>query len=132
MIQAAESNGDVLSVPNPATFKNRYLDPNHPANNGGLLGLLTGGTLAPDPKKQKQQILDAIAAQEKMVREQQQLQMAQLRTQLVQMGLSPQQQEEYIKQYEQAFQQQLDQLRVQAEWVEKGQRRIVQVRNTFC
>lgn len=115
-------------MPTPPTFKNRYLDPNHPANNGGLLGLLTGGALTPDPQKQKQRMLEAIAAQEKAVREQQQLQMAQLRTQLAQMGLSPQQQQEQIEQYEKAFQLQLDQLRQQAEWVEKGQRRIVQVR----
>ncbi|RMZ87750.1 hypothetical protein DV736_g5022, partial [Chaetothyriales sp. CBS 134916] len=37
-----ESTGDVLSQPPPPSFKNRYLDPNHPATNDGLLGLVSG------------------------------------------------------------------------------------------
>lgn len=35
-------------------FKNRYLDSNHPANTGGLLGLLSGGHLTSDSQKRKQ------------------------------------------------------------------------------
>lgn len=47
--QTAENEGDVMNVPLARPFKNRYLDPNHPATNGGLIGLLSGGYLAPGP-----------------------------------------------------------------------------------
>ncbi|OJJ49040.1 hypothetical protein ASPZODRAFT_164617 [Penicilliopsis zonata CBS 506.65] len=42
----AENQGDILNVPVTRGFKNRYLDPNHPATNNGLIGLLSGGYLA--------------------------------------------------------------------------------------
>lgn len=36
-----------MNVPLARPFKNRYLDPSHPATNGGLIGLLSGGYLTP-------------------------------------------------------------------------------------
>ncbi|KAH8703687.1 hypothetical protein BGW36DRAFT_278623, partial [Talaromyces proteolyticus] len=53
---AAESNNDTLSTAPSPNFKNRFLDPNHPAANGGLLGLVSGGYLTRDRKKAMEDI----------------------------------------------------------------------------
>ncbi|TPX18557.1 uncharacterized protein E0L32_002414 [Thyridium curvatum] len=121
--QAAESKGDVLSAPQ-RLFSNRFLDPNHPASNGGLLGLLSGGKLTPNMEKQKESMRSAMAAQEQAIRDQQSLQMANLNQVLQGMGLTPEQQRDYVKQYEQAYEMQLQQFQQQSELLEHGQRRI--------
>ncbi|KAB8070022.1 hypothetical protein BDV29DRAFT_181698 [Aspergillus leporis] len=122
---ATESKEDVLSTPSQP-FKNRYLDPNHPANNGGLLGLLSGGHLTPNPEKTKERMQTALATQEKAVREQQTLGMARLHQQLQMMNLSLEQQRDYVQKYQDAYDLQLQQIQQQAEWVTQGQRRITQ------
>lgn len=124
--QAAESKGDVLSAPQ-RPFSNRYLDPTHPASNGGLLGLLSGGKLTPNMEKQKESMRSAMAAQEQAIRDQQSLQMANLNQVLQGMGLTPEQQRDYVKQYEQAYEMQLQQFQQQSELLEHGQRRINRV-----
>ncbi|PWY86701.1 hypothetical protein BO70DRAFT_351296 [Aspergillus heteromorphus CBS 117.55] len=43
-----ENEGDILNVPLTRGFENRYLDPNHPAVNGGLVGFLSGGHIQRD------------------------------------------------------------------------------------
>lgn len=124
---AAESKGDVLSSAPQKPFSNRYLDPNHPANNGGLLGLLSGGKLTQVVEKQKLQMKSAMAAQEQAVRDQQSAQMAQMGTALQGMGLTPEQQRDYVRQYETAYAQQLQQFQQQSEMLEHGQRKINKV-----
>ena len=126
-LQAAESKGDILSSTPQASFSNRYLDPNHPASNGGLLGLLSGGKLTPDPEKQKEQMRVAMADQAEVVRDMQSAQMANLYAALQGMGLTPQQQRDYIQQYETANALQLQQLEEQSKLLEQGQRRIHRV-----
>ncbi|CAK7209645.1 hypothetical protein SCUCBS95973_000510 [Sporothrix curviconia] len=121
---AAESKGDVLSAPQTKPFANRFLDPNHPASNGGLLGLVSGGKLTPDREKQKETIRAAMATQEQAVRDQQTAQMAQLDQVLQGMDFSPAQQQDYIQQYESAYEMQLQQFRQQSDLLEQGQRRI--------
>ncbi|EWZ81967.1 hypothetical protein FOWG_14381 [Fusarium oxysporum f. sp. lycopersici MN25] len=102
---AAESKGDVLSSTPQTPFSNHYLDPNHPASNGGVLGLLLGGKLTPDHEKQKQResMRSVMAEQEQAIRDQQALQMSNLGSVLQGMGLTPEQQRSYIKQYESAY-----------------------------
>ncbi|KAJ5226162.1 hypothetical protein N7468_007387 [Penicillium chermesinum] len=49
----AEHQGSALAVPTserPA-FKSRFSDPNHPANNGSLTSLITGGAISQSPRK---------------------------------------------------------------------------------
>ncbi|CAK7263296.1 hypothetical protein SEPCBS57363_000495 [Sporothrix epigloea] len=121
---AAESKGDVLSAPRSKPFSNRFLDPNHPASNGGLLGLVSGGKLVPDRQKQKETMQSAMAVQEQAVREQQAAQMAQLDQVLEGMNLTPAQRRDYIQQYENAYTLQLQQLQQQTDLLEQGQRRI--------
>ncbi|CAK7222647.1 hypothetical protein SBRCBS47491_004930 [Sporothrix bragantina] len=120
---ASESKGDVLSAPTKP-FSNRFLDPNHPASNGGLLGLVSGGKLTPDREKQKETIRSAMADQEQAVRSQQAAQMAQLDQVLQGMNLTPEQRTEYIQQYESAYELQLQQFQQQSDLLEQGQRRI--------
>ncbi|KAF5536398.1 hypothetical protein FMEXI_10344 [Fusarium mexicanum] len=121
---AAESKGDVLSSPPQKPFSNRYLDPNHPASNGGLLGLLSGGKLTPDREKQVESMRSAMAEQEQAIRDQQALQMSNLGSVLQGMGLTPEQKRSYIEQYESAYELQLQQLQQQSELLEHRQRRI--------
>ncbi|KAF5632677.1 hypothetical protein F52700_6213 [Fusarium sp. NRRL 52700] len=121
---AAESKGDVLSSTPQKPFSNRYLDPNHPASNGGLLGLLSGGKLTPDLEKQRETMHSALAEQEQAIRDQQALQMSNLGSVLQGMGLTPEQQRSYIEQYESAYELQLQQFQQQSELMEHGQRRI--------
>ncbi|KAJ9421122.1 hypothetical protein QL093DRAFT_2083747 [Fusarium oxysporum] len=45
---------DMLSSTPQKPFSNRYLDPNHPASNDGVLGLLSEGELTPDLEKQRE------------------------------------------------------------------------------
>jgi hypothetical protein len=125
--QAAESKGDVLSTPSQGPFKNRYLDPTHPATNGGIAGLLSGGKLVRDPEKQKESLRSIMAAQEEAVREQQSAQMTNLHQQLQGMGLTPEQERDYVQQYESAYELQLQQIQQQSEMVEQGDRRINRV-----
>ncbi|KIW48617.1 hypothetical protein, variant [Exophiala oligosperma] len=126
---AKESNGDILSNPEPAKFKNRYLDPTSAASNGGLLGLVSGGKLTRDPEKAKQSMQARFESQEKAIREQQSTVMARLQQQLQAMNLSPEQQQQYTKQYQDMYDLQLQQIQQQSDLVAKGnlQRRIVKV-----
>ncbi|CAK7224210.1 hypothetical protein SEUCBS140593_005495 [Sporothrix eucalyptigena] len=121
---ATESNGDILSVPQTKPFPNRYLDPNHPASNGGLLGLISGGKLTPNVEKQKETMRSAKATQEQAIRDQQAAQMANLNQVLQGMGLTPEQQQDYIRQYESAYELQLQQFQQQSELLEQSHRRI--------
>jgi hypothetical protein len=42
---AADNPGSALTVPQSTPFASRYVDPNHAANNGSLLSLVTGGAV---------------------------------------------------------------------------------------
>ncbi|KAJ5602732.1 hypothetical protein N7537_005688 [Penicillium hordei] len=63
----AENGNDVLSGPAGRGFSNRYLDPNHPAVNGGLIGVLSGGVLSPTPEQRAQKVAGRIDEEEKRV-----------------------------------------------------------------
>ncbi|KAJ5918222.1 hypothetical protein N7454_010597 [Penicillium verhagenii] len=63
----SENGTDVLSGPAGRGFSNRYLDPNHPAVNGGLIGLLSGGVLSPSPEQRAQKKASRIDDEEKRV-----------------------------------------------------------------
>lgn len=67
---AAENPGDVLNVPLLRSFRNRYLDPFHPATNRGLVGLLTGGALSPDPETRRRREHGRVDEEERQVIEQ--------------------------------------------------------------
>ncbi|KAF5985796.1 hypothetical protein FCOIX_1911 [Fusarium coicis] len=121
---ASESNGDILSTTPQKPFSNRFLDPNHPVSNGGLLGLLSGGKLTPDLQKQKESMRSTMANQEQLIRDQQSAQMANLISMLQGMDLTAEEQQAYIQQYESAYEIQLQQLQDQSELLENGQRRI--------
>ncbi|KAJ5569152.1 hypothetical protein N7450_011638 [Penicillium hetheringtonii] len=122
---ASESNHDVLSSAPETKFKNRFVDPNHPASNGGLLGLISGGHLTRDPKKTMEDTKSLYLQQEKLIHEQQDSQLELLRSQFQAMGFSDQQQRDYIAIYEQQFQQQRDQLKTQIEGTEMIPRKIL-------
>lgn len=68
-----------------------------------------------------------IVAQEQAVRDQQSAQMTNLYQQLQGMGLTPEQQRDYVHQYESAYELQLQQIEQQAEMVEQGYRHINRV-----
>ncbi|KAB8239667.1 uncharacterized protein BDW43DRAFT_305434 [Aspergillus alliaceus] len=78
---AAENTGDILNVPLSRSFKSRYLDPNHPATNGGLIGLLSGGVLTPDPESRRLKALKRIEEEEHQVMDQYYQQMHSIRNQ---------------------------------------------------
>ncbi|KAJ5198549.1 uncharacterized protein N7498_007666 [Penicillium cinerascens] len=122
---ASESNNDVLSSAPESKFKNRFLDPNHPANNGGLLGLISGGHLTRDPKKTMEDTKNLYQQQAELIIEQQNSQLELLRSQFQAMGFSEQQQHEYISAYEQQFQLQQDQLQAQIKGTEMMFRKIL-------
>ncbi|KAJ5930415.1 hypothetical protein N7466_005908 [Penicillium verhagenii] len=63
----SENGNDVLSGPAGRGFSNRYLDPNHPAVNGGLIGLLSGGVLSPTPEERAQKKASRIDDEERRV-----------------------------------------------------------------
>lgn len=63
----AENGNDVLSGPAGRGFSNRYLDPNHPAVNGGLIGVLSGGVLSPTPEQRAQKKASRIDDEERRV-----------------------------------------------------------------
>lgn len=123
--QASESNHDALSSAPESKFKNRFLDPNHPASNGGLAGLISGGHLTRDPKKAMEDTKTLYQRQEKIIHEQQNSQLEILRGQLQAMGLSGQQIGQYIAVYEQQFQLQRDQLQGQMKATEMMPRKIL-------
>ncbi|KAK6813095.1 hypothetical protein P875_00095543 [Aspergillus parasiticus SU-1] len=77
----AENSGDILNVPLTRGFKNRYLDPNHPATNGGLIGLLSGGVLSPDPEARRRKALRRVEEEEKQVLDRYYQQMDSIRNQ---------------------------------------------------
>lgn len=62
-----ENGNDVLSGPAGRGFSNRYLDPNHPAVNGGLIGLISGGVLSPSPEQRAQKKASRIDDEERRV-----------------------------------------------------------------
>ncbi|KAJ6166988.1 hypothetical protein N7470_002435 [Penicillium chermesinum] len=122
---ASESDQDALSsAPNPK-FKHRLLDPNHPASNGGLLGLISGGRLTKDPKKAMEEAKDMLQQQERRMIEQQNSQLEHLRSQCQARGFSEQQQREYVAAYELQFQLQQEQLQSQAKRMEVMPRKIM-------
>lgn len=51
----AQHQGSSLAVPSAerAGFKSRYNDPNHPANNGSLISLITGGAISSTPRQRR-------------------------------------------------------------------------------
>ncbi|RAH52103.1 hypothetical protein BO85DRAFT_432276 [Aspergillus piperis CBS 112811] len=63
----AENGSDALSGPAGRGFSNRYLDPNHPAVNGGLIGVLSGGVLSPTPEQRAQKKAARIDEEERRV-----------------------------------------------------------------
>ncbi|KAJ5796537.1 uncharacterized protein N7518_005077 [Penicillium psychrosexuale] len=63
----AENGNDVISGPAGRGFSNRYLDPNHPAVNGGLIGVLSGGVLSPTPEQRAQKKASRIDDEERRV-----------------------------------------------------------------
>ncbi|KAJ5305639.1 uncharacterized protein N7443_005299 [Penicillium atrosanguineum] len=122
---ASESNRDALSSAPESKFKNRFLDPNHPASNGGLLGLISGGHLTRDPKKIMEDTKSSYQQQERLIYEQQDSQLELLRSQFQAMGFSEKQQSDYIASYEQQFQLQRDQLKAQIKGTEMMHRKIL-------
>jgi hypothetical protein len=50
--QQKESPGSALAGPE-AQFKSRYADPNHAANSGSLISLVTGGAINPLERKDR-------------------------------------------------------------------------------
>jgi hypothetical protein len=54
IIQEAEHQGSSLAVPSAErkSMASRYNDPNHPANSGSLISLLTGGAVNPAARRQ--------------------------------------------------------------------------------
>ncbi|KAI1322412.1 hypothetical protein F5Y16DRAFT_41407 [Xylariaceae sp. FL0255] len=117
---AKENTGDILTQPTPPSFKNRYLDPNHPATNGGLLGLISGGKLTPNSEKANERMQSSLRGYAEAAQEQQLATMDNLRKQLALMNLTPEQEESMIKQYEDAYQLQEQQLRQQEQLYNKG------------
>lgn len=73
-----------------------------------------------------------MAAQEQAVRDQQAAQMANLDQVLQGMNLSPAQRHDYIQQYQNAYELQLQQFQQQSQLLERGQRRINRVRSCRC
>lgn len=120
LMQAKESKGDILSQPSPPTFKNRYLDPNHPATNGGLLGLISGGLLTPSVEKMNQRMEMSLQTQNQAMLEQQSATMESLHQQLKMMKLSPEQEQAYMKQCTDAFELQEQQMSQQAQMMKNG------------
>lgn len=64
---ATENPGDIFNTPQNRPFSNRYLDPNHPATNGGLIGLISGGALSPDPETKLRRKMERINEEERRV-----------------------------------------------------------------
>ncbi|MCJ1478673.1 hypothetical protein MMC13_007354 [Lambiella insularis] len=56
---AAENMDSSLSVPQTKEFASRYSDPNHPANSGSLISLVTGGTINPVPRRDDRRLRKA-------------------------------------------------------------------------
>jgi hypothetical protein len=65
----AENEGNILNVQTNRGFNNRFLDPNHPATNGGLIGLLSGGSMTPDAETRKRKKMARIKEEESQVYE---------------------------------------------------------------
>ncbi|PWN86779.1 hypothetical protein FA10DRAFT_263046 [Acaromyces ingoldii] len=124
---AKESKGDVLSNPHVRSFKNRYLDPNSSASNGGLLGFLSGGLLTPNIERSMQAIQTQYAIQEQAIQDQQRLMTDALQQQAHSMGLSVEQEQAFLRQYQDAYDSQLRQMQEQVKMLKNGQlqRRIV-------
>jgi len=53
--QLAENPESSLAGPQPQ-FRSRYADPNHPANSGSLISLITGGHINPPKGRRRQDI----------------------------------------------------------------------------
>lgn len=62
---AAENDDTILNAPSTRGFSNRYLDPNHAATNGGLIGLLSGGALSPDPETRIRKKMQRVEEEER-------------------------------------------------------------------
>jgi hypothetical protein len=50
--QAKQNPDSALAVPD-VKFRSRYSDPNHPANSGSIISLITGGKINPAARKQR-------------------------------------------------------------------------------
>jgi hypothetical protein len=66
---ACENEGSILNVPTNGRFNTRFLDPNHPATNGGLIGLISGGSMTPDAETRKRKKMARIEEEESRVYE---------------------------------------------------------------
>lgn len=55
MIQERDHRGSVLAVPSSSRpgFSSRFSDPNHRANSGSLLSLVTGGAINPGSRQER-------------------------------------------------------------------------------
>jgi hypothetical protein len=49
--QQSQHGGSKLAVAEPVKFQSRYSDPNHPANSGSIISLITGGAINPMARK---------------------------------------------------------------------------------
>lgn len=58
---AAENPDSSLAQTQSAGFASRYSDPNHPANSGSLIALVTGGMLDPKGRKQNRRSAKRVA-----------------------------------------------------------------------
>ena len=65
----AENQNDILGVQPTSGFSHRYLDPNHPSVNNGLIGILSGGHITQDPEKKKQRKISSLADEEHRIQE---------------------------------------------------------------
>ncbi|PYH93845.1 hypothetical protein BO71DRAFT_419764 [Aspergillus ellipticus CBS 707.79] len=66
----SENEGDILNVPLTRGFTNRYLDPNHPAVNNGLMGVLSGGLITSDADKRTRAEARRVERDEKRILDQ--------------------------------------------------------------
>lgn len=66
---AGENEGNTLNVQTNEGFSSRFLDPNHPATNGGLIGLISGGLMTPDAETRKCKKMARIEEEESRVYE---------------------------------------------------------------
>lgn len=59
----------MVPAPTDGGFNNRFLDPNHLATNGRLIGLLSGGSITSDAETRKHKKIARIEKEESRVHE---------------------------------------------------------------
>lgn len=112
-----------MNVPLSRGFKNRYLDPNHPATNGGISGLLSGGYLTQSPDTRKRNSLRQIDDEERRVQEEYQRQIDSIYRQ----NRSPFEVDRQLRQREEEYWRRLDDMQRRREQVEERERHIKNV-----